>query len=429
MPLFGRKDKEKKKAEKQRGNAQGASPVHRRLGVEDKRRPVSASYDLDRDSASNSPTPSGSTQELRAGNGNGSPARAVVVPKKQASSTLPHEFTRGGSNTSVAKTRAFFEAKSENPSPARHQMSGDSRSGSVSISSPVSATSPTRGGGRSPSSPSYRSVSQTPSGISGVSSEQGSQTSLQHRMQPPVLTLPSNADSMDLGLDGYFSGPGLEMRKEKTLNNSVELPLPPLQTTRVRHRSVIAQKNAPGGGFGFILRKSYLPVPEDPEKTRLVHLVEPRSDYFGPLMTGDRIIEVNSQNVEDAPHETVVEMIISSGDSVELLVASMPELLELNSRGALDDPLHAKQHNLRKSGKGMKPGSTGTLRKKANVRKAFKVCVCMCDSVCVCVCVCVCKLITAYQLLVETLWSKLISFCEWSDALCNLMRFIFRHMY
>ena len=225
-------------------------------------------------------------------------------------------------------------------------------------------------------------------------------------MQPPVLELPSKgSDSMDLGLESYFSGPGMEIRKEKTLDD-VNLPLPPLQTTRVRHRSIIAQKNAPGGGFGFILRKSYLPVPEDPEKTRLVHLVEPRSDYFGPLMTGDRIIEVNSANVEDAPHETVVEMIISSGDSVELLVASMPELLELNSRGALDDPLHAKNQNLRKSGKGMKPGSTGTLRKKANVRKAFKVCVCVCVSmfVCVCVCVCVCVyLIAVWRILADEL--------------------------
>lgn len=300
MPLFGRKDKEKKKAEKQRGNGQGASPVHRRLGVEDKRRPVSVSYELDRESASNSPTPSGSTQELRSGNG--SPGRSVVLPK-HSSSTLPHEFSRRGSSSSVAKTRAFFEAKSENTTPVKRSVSGDSKSGSLSISSPISATSPTH---HSPSSPSYQAVSRTSSGYSGASSsEQGSQTSLPHRaytMQPPVLELPSDVDSMDLGLDGYFSGSGsgLEMRKERTISG-VDLPLPPLQTTRVRHRSIIAQKNAPGGGFGFILRKSYLPVPEDPEKTRLVHLVEPRTDYFGPLMTGDRIIEVNAANVEDAP--------------------------------------------------------------------------------------------------------------------------------
>ena len=153
------------------------------------------------------------------------------------------------------------------------------------------------------------------------------------------------------------------------------LPLPPLQTATVRHRRVVAERNATGGGFGFILRQSYLPVADDPGKTRLVHLVEPRPDYTGPLMTGDRIIEVGGEQVEDAAHERVVELIKSSGDSVELQVASMPELLELNARvfQGTDNPFIERGNKLRKSGK-MKPGATGTLRKQgARAKREFKV--------------------------------------------------------
>lgn len=156
-----------------------------------------------------------------------------------------------------------------------------------------------------------------------------------------------------------------------------QLPLPPLQMATVQRRSVVAEKSTQhGGGFGFILRQSYLPEPNDPGKTRLVHLVEPRPDYAGPLMTGDRITEVNGCEVEDEPHERVVELIKASGDRVELTVASMPELLELNARvfQGSDNPFANRDNKLRKSAK-MKPGQTGTLRKQAaKAKKQLKVC-------------------------------------------------------
>ena len=152
-------------------------------------------------------------------------------------------------------------------------------------------------------------------------------------------------------LSGNFDGSGAstEIGREKEFEG-ILLPLPALQTTAVRLREVDARRNAQGGGFGFILRKSYLPMPDEPDKTKLVHLIEPRADYFGPLMTGDRIIEVNGELVEDAPHETVVDLIKASGDCVSLKVASMPELVELNNRGALDDPFSRNTAH-RKSGK------------------------------------------------------------------------------
>ena len=80
------------------------------------------------------------------------------------------------------------------------------------------------------------------------------------------------------------------------------------------------------------------------------NLIEPRSDYLGPLMTGDCIIEVNGEDVEDVLHETVVDMIKASGECVNLRVASMPKLVELNNRGGLDQAFE-RNTGLRKSGK------------------------------------------------------------------------------
>lgn len=152
---------------------------------------------------------------------------------------------------------------------------------------------------------------------------------------------------------------------EKTFEG-VQLVLPPLQTATVKHRLVTATKNASGGGYGFILRKSFQPSPDNPEDACLFHLVEPRADYSGPLMTGDRIIQVNGHDVQDASHEEVVDMIKASGDAVQLLVASVPELTELNARGALDDPTEPKSSAKMKMG-------TGTLRKKSTSARKFKV--------------------------------------------------------
>ena len=169
----------------------------------------------------------------------------------------------------------------------------------------------------------------------------------------------SSPSAKRVSILGGLDNPGMsttEIGKEKEFEG-IDLPLPPLQTIAVRLREVDARRNAQSGGFGFILRKSFLPVPEEPDKTKLVHLIEPRPGYTGPLMTGDRIIEVNGELVEDAPHEAVVDMIKASGDSVSLKVASMPELVELNNRGALD---HGFERNTghRKSGKA-KQGTGG----------------------------------------------------------------------
>lgn len=173
--------------------------------------------------------------------------------------------------------------------------------------------------------------------------------------------------------ESTLEGMKLEVGKEKVFNG-VHLTLPPLKTSSVELRGVTATKSAAMGGFGFILRKSFQPDPEQPDTAMLVHVVEPRPNYQGPLMTGDRIVEVNGENVAHSPHERVVELIKSSGDFVEMKVASVPELRELNLRGALDDTGLTSSTSSSKissstgsgfgSGKKAKSGA-GTLRQRA----------------------------------------------------------------
>lgn len=251
---------------------------------------------------------------------------------------------------SVSRMRAFFEEKSRNAdSPQRLQVPSEAGASDSLAGSREVAAANTMGSG---------------SAISLVS-EPSSQSSLRGPLLDSIMDY-------------------LEPEHREKEFEGVSLSLPPLQMTTVKHRDVEASRNAPGGGFGFILRKAYLPVPEDPDMTRLVHLVEPRADYDGPLMTGDRIIEVNGMNVEEEAHEGVVEMIKASGQSVQLLVASMPELVELNARGAFDDTAGARiarDAPSRRSGRAKQ--WTGTLRKKGtDARKAFKV---SGNEVCVCV--------------------------------------------
>ena len=145
----------------------------------------------------------------------------------------------------------------------------------------------------------------------------------------------------------------------------VVLDLPPLRTSTVKQREVLAVKNPALGGFGFNLRKSFQPDPDNSDNTILVHLVEPRPSYIGPLMSGDRILEVNGEEVVNSPHERVVDLIKTSGDQVNFKVASVPELIELNERGVFDD---SRTYNADLMKKSIKLGA-GTLRKKAVQRR------------------------------------------------------------
>ena len=288
-----------------------------------------------------------------------------------------HSLSRTESGLKVAQTKAFYEELSKS------NLTGGgggtlTHSGQHTISSPEKRRQGTNVSvGSSSTSSSHVSVNVTsPTPLSDGSGSGNRTPVVQRRIaggggSPDLSNLSPMTNARinkrtSLIFDGTTSP---DISRAKSFEG-IDLPLPPLQMSNIRLREVEAGRNAPGGGFGFILRKSYLPVPEDPEKTKLVHLVEPRADYLGPLMTGDRIIEVNGESVEDEPHEEVVEMIKSSGGSVTLKVASMPELTELNARGALDGDQGGgnslkRNNKLRKSGKGKAQHKTGD--KKLNV--------------------------------------------------------------
>ena len=294
-----------------------------------------------------SASPSSSVQNV------GVPYRSYST---KANGAMPKGVTR---ESSVKDIVAEYEHR-VSPDKQRRVL-GDTISRERSVTSPPPSTSSQQGSQGSLLRPDTQSY-----GGSSYSSMASPTTD-----QPTASTYPSSFEFMSPIVDDV---PSPDKLQGKALDDR-HLPLPPLQMATVRHRRVVAERSATGGGFGFTLRQSYLPVADDPGKTRLVHLVEPRPDYTGPLMTGDRIIEVSGEQVEDAAHERVVELIIASGDSVELQVASMPELLELNARvfQGTDNPFVERGSKLRKSGK-MKPGATGTLRKLgAKAKREFKV--------------------------------------------------------
>ena len=285
-----------------------------------------------------------------------SPSGVDLLPpqssKDNQSTTPDREISRRSPVSSgvVKKAVKTYEDRSLSKSPAK-------RAGSSKESMPSSdRTSPFRSGRNIGSS----SLEKQPS-------DHSMKRSSSHSLHSPVGT---NAASVlkFISLETLR----VEVGKEKVYEG-VDLRLPPLQTSSVSHRTVVAVKNASLGGFGFVLRKSFQPDPENQDKPLLVHLVEPRPNYVGPLMTGDRIIEVNGENVENIPHERVVELIKASGDSVQMVVASVPELMELNVRGALDEEQTHHRCYLPSSGSGSKKNKqgAGTLRKRSAQKQTY----------------------------------------------------------
>ena len=297
---------------------------------------------------------------------------SAVSSSRTSGSSKSRSLNRTDSGKKVAQTKAFYEELSKQGGPTTTSGSANTLTKSGQFSPEKRRHGTNVSVGSSSTSSSHVSVNITSPTPLSDGSGSGSRTPVTMRRSskmgggsPDLSNLsPMTSARVNKRASLIFDGKtSPDISREKSFDG-INMPLPPLQTSNIRLREVEAGRNAPGGGFGFILRKSYLPVPEDPEKTKLVHLVEPRADYLGPLMTGDRIIEVNGENVEDAPHEEVVEMIKASEVSVYLKVASMPELTELNARGALDGVEESgnslkRNNKLRKSGKGRAQHKTG----------------------------------------------------------------------
>nr|XP_020818939.1 unconventional myosin-XVIIIa isoform X13 [Phascolarctos cinereus] len=109
---------------------------------------------------------------------------------------------------------------------------------------------------------------------------------------------------------------------------AVASPLPPPP------RELELQRR-PTGDFGFSLRRTTMldRAPEGQAYRRVVHFAEPGAgtkDLALGLVPGDRLVEINGQNVENKSRDEIVEMIRQSGDHVRLKVQPIPELSELS---------------------------------------------------------------------------------------------------
>ncbi|XP_039742095.1 unconventional myosin-XVIIIa isoform X4 [Pteropus medius] len=107
----------------------------------------------------------------------------------------------------------------------------------------------------------------------------------------------------------------------------VPLPPPALRELELQRR--------PTGDFGFSLRRTTMldRGPEGQVYRRVVHFAEPGAgtkDLALGLVPGDRLVEINGNNVESKSRDEIVEMIRQSGDSVRLKVQPIPELSELS---------------------------------------------------------------------------------------------------
>ena len=124
----------------------------------------------------------------------------------------------------------------------------------------------------------------------------------------------------------------LDREKDYT---GVELELPDLEVDDGLRERYVHVTKGPTGGFGFELRISYMPDPLMPDSSRPVHVLDPKNTCVASLMSGDILVEVNGVNVEFEPHDRVVDMIRAAGEEIDFVVRSVPELVELNIRGAL----------------------------------------------------------------------------------------------
>ncbi|TFJ99492.1 homeobox protein SIX5 [Platysternon megacephalum] len=89
------------------------------------------------------------------------------------------------------------------------------------------------------------------------------------------------------------------------------------------------------GDFGFSLRRTTMldRAPDGQVYRRVVHFAEPGAgtkDLALGLVPGDRLVEINSRNVENKSRDEIVEMIRQSGETVRLKVQPILELSELS---------------------------------------------------------------------------------------------------
>ncbi|XP_036053196.1 unconventional myosin-XVIIIa isoform X6 [Onychomys torridus] len=137
------------------------------------------------------------------------------------------------------------------------------------------------------------------------------------------------------GLGGPRPGPRSRVPELVTKRYPADLRLPAVVTPPPPALRELELQRRPTGDFGFSLRRTTMldRAPEGQAYRRVVHFAEPGAgtkDLALGLVPGDRLVEINGQNVENKSRDEIVEMIRQSGDSVRLKVQPIPELSELS---------------------------------------------------------------------------------------------------
>ena len=122
----------------------------------------------------------------------------------------------------------------------------------------------------------------------------------------------TSSSSFDFGNDSSlnfqdFAADVLKATEEKL--KGVDLKLPELKKSKKEDTSrVVFIDRTSSGDFGFTIRRSTI---EDGSK--IVHTIEPSGkDTYG-LLPGDRLVEVNGENVENYRRDNIIEKISKTG--------------------------------------------------------------------------------------------------------------------
>ncbi|KAL4657307.1 unconventional myosin-XVIIIa-like isoform X1 [Arapaima gigas] len=134
----------------------------------------------------------------------------------------------------------------------------------------------------------------------------------------------------------------------------VDLQLPVVEAPAPPAARELLLRRRDTGDFGFSLRRTTMldrGSTDGVPHRRVVHFAEPgvaTGDLPLGLVPGDRLVEINGQNVETKTRDEIVEMIRRSGKSVSLKVQAIAELSELsrcwlrNQEGLRRDVLDVK---------------------------------------------------------------------------------------
>lgn len=120
---------------------------------------------------------------------------------------------------------------------------------------------------------------------------------------------------------------------DKTFPAQLQLPTVIAPSTTETRELELQRRNT--GDFGFSLRRTTMldRSLDGGVYRRVVHFAEPGAgtkDLVLGLVPGDRLVEINRQNVEMKSRDEIVEMIRQSGDTVRLKVKPILELSELS---------------------------------------------------------------------------------------------------